>query len=80
MKAPSFVTIGNFIRDELAVSVELIFNDINRYIFYKEQVDLANTYIDGTKLEANMPTVTYGYGKSHVSGIEIKYLKKYLPL
>lgn len=30
MKAPSFATFGNFIRKELTISIEEIFNDINK--------------------------------------------------
>ena len=53
MKAPSHATFGNFIRDELTTSIEQIFQDINRYIFEVDKVDLKHTYIDGTKIEAN---------------------------
>ncbi len=49
MKAPSLVTFRNFIRNELTISIEYIFNDTNSYIFVIEQVDLQHTYIDGTK-------------------------------
>ena len=66
MKAPSFATFGNFIRDELTTSVEMIFNDINRYIFMKEQVDLEHAYIDGTKMEANANRYTWVWKKSCV--------------
>ena len=66
MKAPSFATFGNFIRDELTTSVEMIFNDINRYIFMKEQVDLEHVYIDGTKIEANANRYTWVWKKSCV--------------
>ena len=59
MKAPSFATFGNFIRDELTTSVEEIFKDINHYIFNKENVDLEHAYIDGTKLEANANRYTW---------------------
>ena len=55
MKPPSFVTFGNFIRQELIHSAEEIFLDINTYIFEKEQVDLNHTYIDGTKIQADAP-------------------------
>ena len=51
MKAPTFATFGNFIRNELSTSIEDIFNDINAYIFNQEKVDLNHTYIDGTKIE-----------------------------
>lgn len=53
MKAPSFATFGNFIRNELTDSIEQIFLDVNAYIFQKDHVDLEHTYIDGTKIEAN---------------------------
>ena len=45
MKAPSFVTIWNFIRENLTTSIELIFTQINKIIFEKENVDLEHTYI-----------------------------------
>lgn len=64
MKAPSFATFGNFIRNELTMSIENIFDDINRYIFEKEQVDLEHTYIDGTKIEANANRYTWVWKKS----------------
>ena len=64
MKAPSFATFGNFIRNELTVSVEQIFIDINTYIFQKEHVDLEHTYIDGTKIEANANRYTWVWKKS----------------
>lgn len=53
MKAPSFMTFGNFIRQELRDSIEEIFRAINGYIFSTEGVDLSHAYIDGTKIEAN---------------------------
>ena len=70
MKAPSFATIGNFIRNELTTSVEHIFNDINSYIFEIEKVDLQHTYIDGTKLEANANRYTWVWKKSCVKNRE----------
>ena len=53
MKAPSFATFGNLIRNELTDSIEQIFEDVNSYIFAKDHVDLQHTSIDGTKIEAN---------------------------
>ena len=35
MKAPTFATFGNLIRNELTVSIEQIFTDINTYISFK---------------------------------------------
>ena len=64
MKAPSFVTFGNLIRNELTDSIEQIFIDINQYIFEKDQVDLEHTYIDGTKIEANANRYTWVWKKS----------------
>lgn len=64
MKAPSFATFGNFIRNGLTTFMEHIFRDINSYIFEKEQVDLQHTYIDGTKLEANANRYTWVWKKS----------------
>ena len=64
MKAPSFVTFGNLIRNELTDSIEQIFIDINQYIFKKEQVDLEHTYIDGTKIEANANRYTWVWKNS----------------
>lgn len=40
MKAPTFATFGNLIRNELTASIEQIFMDINAYIFSKDHVDL----------------------------------------
>ena len=70
MKTPSFVTFGNFIRNELTISIEKIFKDINCYIFEKEQVDLEHTYIDGTKIEANANRYTWVWKKSFVRNRE----------
>ena len=64
MKAPSFATFGNFIRDELTVSVEQIFADVNAYIFQHDHVDLEHAYIDGTKIEANANRYTWVWKKS----------------
>ena len=64
MKAPSFATFGNIIRNKLTDSIERIFEDINKYIFEKEQVDLEHAYIDGTKIEANANRYTWIWKKS----------------
>ena len=64
MEAPSFVTFGNFIRNELTDSIEKIFNAVNAYIFEKDHVDLDHAYIDGTKLEANANRYTWVWKKS----------------
>lgn len=64
MKAPSFATFGNIIRNELTNSIEQIFMDINSYIFEKDHVDLEHAYIDGTKIEANANRYTWIWKKS----------------
>lgn len=64
MEPPSFATFGNLIREKLTNSVEQIFQDINRYLFEQDQVDLEHTYIDGTKLEANANRYTWVWKKS----------------
>ena len=64
MKAPSFATLGNLIRNGLTVPVEQILADINAYIFKIEQVDLEHVYIDGTKVEANANRYTWVWKKS----------------
>lgn len=67
MDAPSFATIGNFIRNSLTNSIENIFVDINKVIFSKENVDLNHTYIDGTKIEANANKYTWVWKKSCIT-------------
>ena len=64
MKAPTFATFGNLIRNELTDSIEQIFMDINAYIFPKDHVGLQHTYIDGTKIEANANRYTWVWKKS----------------
>ena len=63
-KAPNFMTIDNFMNRCLAEKLEYIFNDINRYIFEIENVDLNHIYIDGTKLEANANKYSWVWKKS----------------
>jgi len=67
MAAPSHATFGNFIRDELAGSIEDIFRDINAYIFQTEGVDLEHAYIDGTKIEANANKYSWVWKKSCIT-------------
>lgn len=75
MKPPSFATFGNFIRNELLVSIEQIFNDINKYIFNTEHVDLEHTYIDGTKIEANSNRYTWVWKKASIKNRNKVFLK-----
>ena len=75
MKAPSFVTIGNFIRDDLTSSIEDIFVEINKVIFEKDNVDLSHTYIDGTKIEANANKYTWVWKKSCITNRDKTFIK-----
>lgn len=64
--APSHMTIDNFMNYCLADNIENIFNEINRYIFNVQNVDLEHIYIDGTKLEANANKYSWVWKKSSV--------------
>ena len=52
-KAPSHMTIDNFMKDYLVDCIDDILAEINSYIFEMENVDLSHIYIDGTKIAAN---------------------------
>ena len=75
MKAPSFMTFGNFIRHELNGCIEDIFREINGYIFAKEGVDTSHVYIDGTKIEANANRYTWVWKKSCLKSRDKVYAK-----
>ena len=64
MPAPTYATICNFINEELSRSLEEIIQEINNYIFEKEDVDLDHVYIDGTKIEANANKYSWVWKKS----------------
>ena len=74
-KAPSHTKIGDFITDELSVSLTDIFNDINGYIFSRQDVDLEHAYIDGTKLEANANKYTWVWKKSCIKSRDNTFTK-----
>ena len=63
-KAPSHMTICNFMDHQLKGKIEEIFLEINRYIFEEEAVDLKHVYIDGTKIEANADRYSWVWKKS----------------
>ena len=52
-KAPSFMTIDNFMNNCLLDNIDNIFAEINQYIFLNENADINHVYIDGTKIVAN---------------------------
>ena len=64
--APSHMTIDNFMNEILAVSISDIFNEINGYIFRKENVDTNHIYIDGTKIAANANKYSWVWKKSSI--------------
>ena len=64
MKVPSYVTFGNFIKNELGGSAGEIFRAVNQTIFDTEHVDTDHAYIDGTKIEANANKYTWVWKKS----------------
>lgn len=74
LKAPSYLTISNFMNEMLIDSIEDIFNDINTYIFQKDNADLNHVYIDGTKLEANANKNILGYGRKRAEQAERVYM------
>lgn len=77
MKAPTFATIGNFIREDLTDSIENIFLAINKVIFEEDNVDLNHTYIDGTKIEANANKYTWVWKKSCITNRNKIFRKGY---
>ena len=66
-ETPSHMTICHFIRQELSMCLEDIFDDMNRYIFQKQGVDLNHVYIDGTKLKANAHNYSWVWKKSCIT-------------
>jgi len=66
MPAPSHITFGSFLREELSDQIEDLFLRINQYIFEKEGVDLEHAYIDGTKIEANANCYSWVWKKSSI--------------
>ena len=63
-KRPSYRTFGYFINEVLDKSIEDIFNDINKAIFEKDNVDLSHIYIDGSKFEANANKYSWVWKKA----------------
>lgn len=75
MAAPTYGTLCNFINEELSCELEEIAQDINRYIFEQEQVDLDHIYIDGTKIEANANKYSWVWKKSSQKSIQREFAK-----
>ena len=75
MKAPSFMTFDNFIKNELTDSIEEIFLAINREIFERDGVDLEHAYIDGSKIEANANKYSWVWKKSCITNRDKVFVK-----
>lgn len=65
-KAPSHMTIDNFMKDYLSGCMDDILAEINAYIFEQEQVDCSHVYIDGTKIIANAHKYSWVWKKSSI--------------
>ena len=63
-KAPSHMTVCNFLNDYVGDNINELFAEINRMVFEKEGADLSRLYIDGTKIEANANKYTWVWKKS----------------
>lgn len=63
-KAPSHMTVCNFLNDYVGDNINELFTEINRMVFEKEGADLSRLYIDGTKIEANANKYTWVWKKS----------------
>lgn len=63
-KKPSYRTFGYFINEVLNDSIENIFNDINKSIFQKDNVNLNHIYIDDSKFEANANKYSWVWKKA----------------
>ena len=63
-KAPSFMTIDNFMNNCLLDNIDNIFAEINQYIFLNENADINHVYIDGTKIVANANKYSWVWKKS----------------
>ena len=75
MKAPTFMTIDNFMNEMLVDSIENLFRDMNKYIFAVENVDQAHLYIDGSKIEANANKYTWVWKKATTKSRDKLYSK-----
>lgn len=63
-KAPSHMTLSNFLRDYIGDNIKQLFYDVNKYLFKIDNVDLSVVYIDGTKIEANANKYSWVWKRS----------------
>ena len=74
-KAPSHMTIDNFMNHNLKENIAGIFAAINGYIFDRESVDLNHVYIDGTKIRANANMYSWVWKKSCTTNRDKTFVK-----
>lgn len=73
---PTYVTISNFINDNLLDSIYDIMTDmIIVFIDLDVDIDLSTIYIDGTKIEANSNKYTWVWKKACIKFRDNMYLK-----
>lgn len=61
---PSHETFHRFIHDDLKMSIEDIFIELNKYIEKHDEINTDILYIDGTKYEANANKMTFVWKKA----------------
>lgn len=61
---PSHESFHRFIHDDLKMSIEDIFIDLNKYIEKHDEINTDILYIDGTKYEANANKMTFVWKKA----------------
>ncbi|MGI6593557.1 MAG: transposase [Christensenellales bacterium] len=74
-KAPTHMTICNFINQKLEDRIEDILKDISLAIIKLDDVDLNHVYIDGSKFEANANKYTWVWKKASIKNRTKLYSK-----
>ena len=70
---PSHMTICNFINEYLLCNIEDIFNEITSYIIKKQNIDITEVFIDGTKIEAFPNRYTWVWKKACITSRDRKF-------
>ncbi len=63
-RTPSFMAFERFIKNDLTMSIDDIFIDINKIIEEDLDINVKILYIDGSKFEANANKMTFVWKKS----------------
>jgi hypothetical protein len=61
---PDFRTINSFRSRVVKAGIEVVFNEVPRYLIEKGYVTLENYFMDGTKIEANTNQYKWVWAKS----------------